>query len=456
MSEQENNPAKLDKRRRLKRRFKTLLPSLGVYGGTAVLIAAGLWISYQFIEPAPPDTLVMATGNSEGAYHAFAQELAGEFAKEGVTLQLRETAGSVENLQLLAEDNEVKVAFLQSGIATAAEHPQLRGLASVDFEPLWLFSNQETRLRSIGDLKGLRVAVGAQGSGTRQVALKLLADNALAEPEVTLLPLTGSAAVEALLDGSIDAALTISSANAAMVQTLLAEPGIQLMSVGRAEAYARRYSWFSHLTLPQGVIDLAQDRPPENINLIAVAATLVASTDLHPALGDLMMRAAAQVAARDTLFSRTGRFPSRDFLDFPVSDDAERYYKYGVPFLLRYLPFWAANLVDRLKLLALPLLALLLPLSRMLPPAYRWTVRKKVYHWYDEVQAIDQSTTEDSSPAALARCLLELRRIENEARAIEVPLSYAHELYALRQHIDMLTQQIERRQLQDASSVAPV
>ncbi len=445
MSEQENNPAKLDTRRRLKRRFKTLLPSLGVYGGTAVLIAVGLWVSYQFIEPAPPDTLVMATGNPEGAYHAFAQELVREFASEGVTLELRETAGSVENLALLTEDDAVKVAFLQSGIASAEEHPQLRGLASVDFEPLWLFSNQETRLRSIGDLKGLRVAVGAQGSGTRQVALKLLSDNALAEPDLTLLPLSGSAAVEALRDGSIDAALSISSANAGMVQTLLAEPGIQLMSVERAEAYARRYPWFSHLTLPRGVIDLAQDRPPETINLIAVAATLVATTDLHPALGDLMMRAAASVAARDTLFSRAGRFPSPDFLDFPVSADAERYYKYGVPFLLRYLPFWAANLVDRLKLLALPLLALLLPLSRMLPPAYRWTVRKKVYHWYDEVQAIDQSTTDDSSHAALTRCLLELKRIEDEARAIEVPLSYAHELYALRQHIDMLTLQIERR-----------
>ncbi|MGQ7843607.1 TAXI family TRAP transporter solute-binding subunit [Granulosicoccus sp. 3-233] len=446
MTVQDNNPAKLDSRRRFRRRFKTLLPSLGVYGGTAVLIAAALWISYQFIEPAPPDTLVMATGNREGAYHAFAMQLSEEFAKEGVTLQLRETAGSVENLALLEEDSDVKVAFLQSGIASAAEHPQLRGLASVDFEPLWLFSNQQTRLRSIGDLKGLRVAVGAPGSGTRQVALKLLADNALTDAELTLLPLTGSAAVDALLDGSIDAALTISSANAGMVQRLLAEPDVRLMSVGRAEAYARRYSWFSHLTLPRGVIDLAQDRPPETIDLIAVAATLVASDDLHPALADLMMRAAASVAARDTLFSRAGRFPSRDFLDFPVSADAERYYKYGVPFLLRYLPFWAANLVDRLKLLALPLLALLLPLSRMLPPAYRWTVRKKVYHWYDEVQAIDQSTSDDSSPAALSRCLLELKRIEDEARAIEVPLSYAHELYALRQHIDMLTQQIERRQ----------
>ena len=445
MPEPENNPAKLDGRKRLKRRLKTLLPSLAVYGGTALLIAVALWVTYQFVEPAPPDTLVMATGSPEGAYHAFGRELAGEFAKEGVKLELRESAGSVENLALLESDEEVKVAFLQSGIASAADHPDLRGLASVDFEPLWLFSNMDTRLRRIGDLAGLRVAVGAEGSGTRQVALQLLADNALSEPDITLLPLSGSKAVDALLDGSIDAALTISSANAAMVERLLLEPDIQLMNVTRAEAYARRYPWFSHLTLPRGVIDLALDRPSEDIELIAVAATLVATEDLHPALGDLMMRAAAKVAARDTLFSRSGRFPSPDFLDFPVSADAQRYYKYGVPFLLRYLPFWAANLVDRLKLLALPLLALLLPLSRMLPPAYRWTVRKKVFRWYDEVQSIDQSASQDSSPAALKRCLVELRRIEDEAREIEVPLGYANELYVLRQHVDLLIQQIERR-----------
>ncbi len=446
MSEQENNPAKLDARKRFKRRLKTMLPSLGVYGGTALLVAAALWVTYQFVEPAPPDTLVIATGSPEGAYHEFGRQLADEFAKEGVLLELRESAGSVANLALLESDEEVKVAFLQSGIASASDYPDLRGLASVDYEPLWLFSNKEMRLRGIGDLVGLRVAVGAEGSGTRQVALQLLADNALREPDITLLPLSGRNAVEALMEGSIDAALTISSANAAMVQTLLLEPNIQLMSVDRAEAYARRYSWFSHLTLPRGVLDLALDRPSEDVDLIAVAATLVASEDLHPALGDLMMRAAAKVAARDTLFARSDRFPSPDFLDFPVSDDAQRYYKYGVPFLLRYLPFWAANLVDRLKLLALPLLALLLPLSRMLPPAYRWTVRKKVFRWYDEVQAIDQSASQDSSPAALKRCLVELRRIEDEAREIEVPLGYANELYALRQHVDLLIQQIERQQ----------
>ncbi|ASJ75269.1 TAXI family TRAP transporter solute-binding subunit [Granulosicoccus antarcticus] len=450
MSNQEKNPAKIDGRKRFKRRMKTLLPSLGVYGGTALLVAAALWVTYQFVEPAPPDTLVMASGSPDGAYHAFALKLADEFSKEGVTLELRESAGSVENLALLDSDDKVQVAFLQSGIANSADYPKLRGLASVDFEPLWLFSSQQTRLRSIGELAGLRVAVGAEGSGTRHVALQLLADNDLREPAVTLLPLSGGRAVDALAEGSIDAVLTVSSVNAPMVQTLLQDPLIQLMSVARAEAYERRNKWFSHLTLPRGVIDLADDRPSEDIQLISVAATLVASSELHPALGDLMMRAAAKVAQRDTLFSRAERFPSPDFLDFPLSADAERYYKYGVPFLLRYLPFWAANLVDRLKLLALPLLALLLPLSRMLPPAYRWTVRKKVFRWYEEVQAIDQSASEDSSPAALKRCLAELARIEDEAREIEVPLGYAHELYALRQHVDLLIQQIERRQARGA------
>lgn len=432
----------------------------------AVLSAAVLWLTYQFVEPAPPDTLTIATGNAEGAYHAFAQQLALEFADEGVTLTLRETAGSVENLKLLEEDNDVQIAFLQSGIARADKHILLEGLTSLYFEPLWLFSNQTTRPQLVTDLKGQRVAIGVKGSGTHQVAMEILAQNGIpGAPESDVIPKNSGSdqknsstllqpitvgnkqATDALLSGDIDAAMTISSADSAMVKALIKAPDIQLMSFQRADAYARRYAYLSSLTLPEGVIDLTRNIPSQEIKLIGAAATLVARDDLHPALGDLVMRAAARVANSDTLFSDRGRFPSRDFLDFPISDEADRYFKYGVPFLQRYLPFWAANLIDRLKLLALPLVALLLPLTRLLPPAYRWSVRKKIFRWYEEVQLIDQAAQQDTTSENLQRCLQKLNRIEDEAREITVPLGYASELYSLRQHIDLLNQQIKRRQV---------
>ncbi|MEE9319719.1 MAG: TAXI family TRAP transporter solute-binding subunit [Granulosicoccus sp.] len=431
----------------------------------AVLSAAVLWLTYQFVEPAPPNSLTIATGNAGGAYYAFAQQLAQEFEAEGVALILRETAGSVENLKLLDEDNDVQIAFLQSGIAEAAKHVKLEGLASLYFEPLWLFSNQSTRPLRVNDLQGQRVAIGIKGSGTHQVAMEILAQNGLpGTPEINEIPSNAGStrqqsdtllqpitvgdkqATDALLSGTIDAAMTISSADSTMVKALIKKPDIQLMSFQRADAYARRYAYLSSLTLPEGVIDLTRNIPSQEIKLIGAAATLVARDDLHPALGDLVMRAAARVANTDTLFSERGRFPSRDYLDFPISDEADRYFKYGVPFLQRYLPFWAANLIDRLKLLALPLVALALPLTRLLPPAYRWSVRKKIFRWYEEVQLIDQAAQQNPSSENLQACLKKLNRIENEAREITVPLGYASELYSLRQHIDLLNQQINRQQ----------
>ena len=429
---------------RSSRRWRSAGERAAITLGASALVAGALWLTYQFVEPAPPDSLRIASGAPGGAYHRFAEELAREFAAEGITLEVVESAGSIDNLARLRA-REVDIAFVQSGLANAAEYPRLEGLASLYYEPLWVFSTREPRPERIADLRGLRVAVGPAGSGTRRVALQLLEANGIEPDELTLRPDSADAATKALLDGSIDAALTISSAEAAMVKTLLDADGVTLMNFTRAEAYARRYPFFTALTLPAGVIDFERDIPARDITLVAAAATLVAQRSLHPALADLSMQAAGRVFAGTTLFSAAGRFPAPDYVDFPLSDEATRYYSYGVPFLQRYLPFWAATLVDRLKLLALPLIALLLPLSRLLPPAYRWSVRKKVYRWYAEVQSIDHLAGDDPRRATLERCLIDLGRIEDEAREVTVPLAYAHELYALRQHIDLLSQQIERR-----------
>ena len=256
---------------------------------------------------------------------------------------------------------------------------------------------------------------------------------------------SGLKAVVALRNGDVDALFSVASISAPMIRALLHIPEVRLLSLERAPAYARREAWLSHLTLPEGVVDLATNIPATTIDLLAVNATLVSTKSLHPALRDLLLQAADEVFSEATVFSRSNEFPKAVGSDFALASAAERYYEFGPPFLQRYLPFWIANLVDRLKLLALPLLALLLPLSRLLPPAYRWSVRKKIYRWYDEVQRLDLETSEDPSPKNLELCKRELVRIENEVREVEVPLGYAHELYGLRQHIDLLRRQIDHR-----------
>ena len=436
---------------------------IGLLASSALLVVAALWLAYQFVEPAPPDSLALATGDPTGAYHAAGERLREAFAVEGIELELLSTEGSVDNLGRLAA-GEADVAFVQSGLvrgtsaddgaataaddAAAAELPALdglEGLASLYFEPVWIFVRASERPTRLDALAGRRVAVGRRGSGTRPVALRLLAESGVGEADAEFLEMGTDDAAEALSAGRIDAAFVISSADAPTVRRLLLDPEVLLLDLERAAGWSRRHAWLNHLLLPAGTLDFARDLPPVDVRLLGVAATLVAREDLHPALADLLMRAAGETFRRDTLFSNAGRFPSPDYLELPISDEATRYYRYGVPFLQRNLPFWAATLVDRLKLLALPLVALLIPLSRLLPPAWRWTVRKKVFRWYAEVQTCDLSAREDGSRANLEACLAALGRIEDEARGVEVPLGYAHELYALRLHVDLLAGQIRRR-----------
>ncbi len=414
-----------------------------IYGVAAVLLIGAFWLTYQFVQPAPPRSLSIATGRSDGAYYDYARQYQAELKQEGVELTIIETSGTVDNLNILSDKTrDVQVAFVQSGVADPATHPNILGLGSLYYEPLWVFVQAGSGIERINQLGDARIAIGAHGSGTRSVSTRLLIDNQLLDRGITTLPLSGRDASAAFEAGDVDVVFTVASPQAPSVVELLNNPNAELLDFRRSVAYARRHPFLSSLELPEGILDFSRNIPSNSIHLIAPAATLVAREDLHPALADLLMQISARLFGRGSMLAESSRFPSPDYLDLPLSNEAKRFYKSGTPFLQRYLPFWAATLVDRLKVMLLPLLALMIPLSRILPPTYRWAVRKKIYRWYDEIQHIDQSANEVRTPVNLERCLANLDRIQDEVREVEVPLGYAHELYVLRQHIELLAMQI--------------
>lgn len=423
------------------KKTRSLADTLKIYGGAFLLVAAAFFFTYQFVQPAPPDTLTIATGRTDGAYYAFAQQFKEELAKEKIELIILETSGSIQNIELLST-NEAQVGFVQSGVVEGANYPQLQGLGSLYFEPVWVFVRKGSGIERLNQLDGARVSVGQAGSGTRSVADAILADNRLSDTSLSIFELSGMDAVNAFRQDKLDVIFSVGSYNAASVQAMLSEPESELLNFRRAPAYAKRLPYLSNMILPEGVVDLQNNIPPQDVALISAAATLVAHNALHPALNDLLLQISKRIFSHATLFSKAGQFPSAAFVDFPISSEAQRFYKSGAPFLQRYLPFWAATLLDRLKVMLVPLLALLIPLVRILPPTYRWSVRKKIYKWYDEIQIIDQSANELATEDNLELCLANLDKIEDEVRIVEVPLGYAYELYVLRQHIDLLARQI--------------
>ncbi|MDP2826019.1 MAG: TAXI family TRAP transporter solute-binding subunit [Sulfuritalea sp.] len=417
------------------------LPSL-------LLAVAAFWLAAQFIKPAPPDRLIVSTGGEGGAYQRFAARYKDVLARYGIALVEKTSAGSTENLERLRNPKfEVDAALVQGGTARPGEEDELVSLGDFYYEPLWIFY-RETAVHGgdkLLDLKGKRVAIGGAGSGTQHLAMELLAANGIDATNTKLIETGGLTLVERLQKNEIDAVFVVGPTQSSLVWSLLYTSGVRLMSLTHAEAYTRRFPYLTRLLLPRGAIDLTQDIPPRDIQLVSPLATLLVREDTHPALIDLLMQAAGEVHGEPGVFQKPNEFPRAGHSNFPLSKEAERYYKSGKPFLQRYLPFWAATLVDRMVVMLVPLLAVLLPLFKFAPQIYGWRVRSRIYRRYGELKFLENEVNEDPGRHSRAEWIEKLDRIEADASRIRTPLTFSDMLYTLRGHIDLVRDMILRR-----------
>jgi len=420
----------------LDRENSSLREQMNIYAPAMLLALLGFVLAYQFVDPAPARTITIAAGQKDGAYALFAERYREILQREDVELKIINSAGSLENMQLLKQ-GKAKTAFIQSGTTMAASD-ELQSLGSLFFEPIWVFHSNSLDLTRLSQLQGKSIAIGAEGSGTKPLALQLLQDNAIDATNAQLLSMSSEQSANQLLQGELDAIFLVASPHSSTVSRLLSSDRVKLMAFERAKAYTSRHKFLSSVTLPQGVIDMQRNIPDRDLNLLAASANLIGHSNLHPAHIDLLLQAATEVHGGGGWFEQNGEFPSSAYLELPLGKEARRFYDYGPPFLQRYLPFWAASLVDRLKVMLLPLIALLLPLFKIMPPLYRWRMRSRVYRWYDDLLKIDRLSHTTTDAATIQRCLSELDEIEQGISDTNVPLSFAEELYDLRLHLNMV------------------
>ena len=417
--------------------------SLITYGFISFLIALSFYAASYFIEPAPPRAFKLASGSEGGAYYAFAQDYKKTLEDSGTKVEVITTSGSLENIELL-QKGEVDFAFIQSGLASYNLDPEqnegLQSLGSLYFEPLWIFTRASFKANSLQELKGLTIAVGGIGSGTRAVANQVLESSGIYKGDTKFLDIGGEKAFEYLKNGKVDIVFISSGLSSNIIQKFVKDPELSLLSERRAPAFDKRYPFLSHLTLPEGVLDLAHNIPPQQTELLSSAALLVAGPDAHQTLKALMVHTAHSIHNQNPPYLQDIAFPNPDFSDFPLADEADRYYKYGPSFLQRYLPFWVADLIDRLKVMLIPLITIMFPLMKIAPPTYRWRIRSKIYKWYKDLKAaegLDGSSTRDVQDA-----LVILDNMDKEAKQTPVPLSYTDALYNLRMHISLVKEKL--------------
>jgi TRAP transporter TAXI family solute receptor len=416
---------------------------LRIVAVAAVLVVAIVLAALQFVQPAPPRRIVLASGFDGGLYHRHARRYIEILARSGVTVVERTTAGAAENLALLLDPNSgVDVAFIQGGVAPSPPPDSVVMLATLYYEPLWVFyRGAETRSR-INELRGGRLAVGAPGSGTRAFVLPLLAANGVTEDNSTLLPASGAEALRALADGTADAAFLVGGADTPAIQATMRDKSARLMSLSRADAYGRRLPYITKLTLPAGTIDFAQDVPATEVTMIGTKAMLAARDGLHPALVNLLIDAAHEIHSGQGDFEAAGEFPGTTPVDLRVSIDADEHRRFGPRFLYRYLPFWVATLIERAIIIVVPVLVVLIPLFNQLPQFVRWRIRSRIYRWYGELALLERDVRTRKGERPVEQWLKALDRIEHGVEGVKAPASFASEAYTLREHIALVRREI--------------
>ena len=428
------------------------LRDLAASASPFLLVAVALlWLAYGWLNPTPPKRITLATGPNQSAYAEFGARYAKALASNGIDVVLLPSEGSSDNLQMLRE-GRADLGFVQGG--TALPQPDrdasFTSLGSLFLEPVWLFYREAAalqvtrtgRLTTLTQLRHLRVNVGTAGSGVPNLMATLLDLNRLDNKALQLSQLEQTPATVKLLGGQLDALVFASAPESPMVQMLLQTPGIRLMDFGQNEAYARRLSFLTPVTLPRGVVDLARNLPPQDVRLIATTTTLLAHDGVHPALLQLLSQATLSLHGTPGWFNRAHEFPKATGTDFTLAPEAERTLRSGVPTLQRYLPFSWANLVERMWLALGIIVAVLLPLGKIAPPLYAFRVRSRVFRWYGQLRALEDRW--ETGSAQTPELLEELKTLENRVEKVIVPLSYADELYALRNHIELVRQKLLR------------
>lgn len=428
--------------------------ALAVSVGAFVLLALCAWLVSRYISPAPPSAVQMTTGAVDGASHQFGLKYQAYMRANGVRLDLQLSTGGVQNLERLNKDTPI--GFVQGGLGVLsldpqknAEDTQLRSLGVIGYEPVWIFTHSaelaKTMSASLGSLKGRKVAIGADGSGTRKVALELLQSFGVDSSNAALGTEGGGAAAKLLVDKQIDAVIVISAPQGAAVQGLLTQPGVVAVSLEQAEGLTRRFPYLSLVSLKAASVDPQRNLPASDITLLATTANLVVQENLHPALAYLLLEAARDVHKGASLLNKPGEFPNPRGTDFPLADEAQRYYKDGRPFLQRYLPYWAANFVQRMLLVLIPLLAVAIPVMKTIPDLLDWRQKQRLFRHYGILLGLErrlrekQLTTDEVTESTAL-----LEKIEQDISSTKFALGFTDKVYTLRQHVDYVRSQLTK------------
>jgi len=411
--------------------------------GLAILIAIAVTVVKLFL--LPPSSIDIAAGPKGSYLYEIAQKYKVEFEKAGVQVNVMETSGTLENLEHVSHpDKMIEFGFLEGGAADRMDFPSLESLGSIAYAPIWVFyRNDLGSIYDINELKGKRIAIGGTSQGIHANALDLLNAVGINSSNSKLLNIGREEALKALHSNQIDAMFYSAPAEDSLVKILFNDARLKPLQWPDAEGIARNLREYHVLNLPFGAIDLANSMPAKDMKVLATTITVITKKDTHSALIYLMMGVMDDIHEAPSIMHAENEFPSDKDVDFPLSNDAEDYYKKGgKPFLQRYLPYWAASFLGKLLLILVPLLAIFYPLSQSYPAIQQWYYTNRVNRFYDQLVKIEKRL-DDGADREIIKYDIQVLRAEIELliKLEKIPSMYTNLLYDLRGHVSQVIEQ---------------
>ena len=424
-------------------RRRTLLWTVGILLTVAlVVVSAYLWGG------SPPNKIVLATGQAGGVYDSFGREYQKRLGAQGLKVELVNTAGSVDNFRRIIE-GKVDIAFAQSGTYQTVNDPEhkVSGLAAIYYEPLWIFSKRDIRMEDKMAYRPESVAVGPKGSGTEAIAKAIIAEQGYDITAPAIVNLSTADARRQLIEGKLDVAFFVTSYRDGGILELLRHKELRLTSFRREIAYTRKFRGLTPVKVPEGLLDLKDNIPSENITLLSPSALLVARDTINPRLVELVLKVAQAVHGPGDLLDPPLKVPSLEGVDVPINEAAETYLTSGESFLSRNLPYHALRWVLLLKLLLLPLLAVWLPLLRLAPLIASWRKGRWLKRYYARLRDVEGRIATARRPDELREGINELEALRGEVQAVSrrLPLQQQQDIYHWRLHVQLiLSEALER------------
>lgn len=284
--------------------------------------------------------LNIATGGTAGTYYPLGGALAELLNQniKGMNASAQSTGASVANVNML-KDGSVDIAFIQNDIAYYAANGKemfkdnkvesIRGIAALYPETVQFVTTADKGIKSIADLKGKKVAVGASGSGAEANARQILGAYGLTYDDIDVQYLSFGEAADALKDGNVDVGVVVAGFPTAAIQDLAANKSAALVNIDaeHADKLMKQYPYFTKITVPKGTYPGQE----EDVSTVAVKCVVVTTDKLSDDLGEQIVKAIYEHLDRMKAAHAVGKYITKDTalegMSVKMNAGAEKYLK---------------------------------------------------------------------------------------------------------------------------------